>query len=273
MPSTETKTGYIYILHNPSLRDETLKIGITTRTPYTRAAELSRKTGVAQEYVVAYQRWVMHPEAGEAKIHAYLNRYRINMKREFFQLPLEDAIRAVRRIANEEAQIEQWSGCRRITKADNPIRWNAQAGDLFLFTRYNTIFDSQPTIIDTWEARDDNDELLITSDFSLDPNSLMPELSIAENQTFRTGDRLSWVSRSRDGVLDEPSSRTAHIEFSCPVRIIGMSVQPRIALGQFPILFSALSPHASPVLAQIAYEECCKLGLPRSWSAEDVNET
>ncbi len=43
MPSTETKTGYIYILHNPSLRDETLKIGITTRTPYIRAAELSRK--------------------------------------------------------------------------------------------------------------------------------------------------------------------------------------------------------------------------------------
>ncbi len=56
MPSTETKTGYIYILHNPSLRDETLKIGITTRTPYIRAAELSRKTGVAQEYVVAYLR-------------------------------------------------------------------------------------------------------------------------------------------------------------------------------------------------------------------------
>ncbi len=215
----------------------------------------------------------MHPEAAEAKIHTYLNHHRLNTRREFFKLPLEDAIRAVRRIANEEAQIEQWSGCRHITKADNPIRWNAQAGDLFLFTRYNAIFDSQPTIIDVWEARDDNDELLITSDFSLDPNSLMPELSIAEDQTFRTGDRLSWVSRSRDGVLDEPSPRTAHIEFPCPVRITGMSVQPRVASRQFPILLSVLSPHASPKLARIAFEECCKLGLPRSWSAEDVNET
>ncbi len=101
----------------------------------------------------------------------------------------------------------------------------------------------------------------------------MPELSIAEDQTFRTGDRLSWVSRSRDGVLDEPPPRTAHIEFSGPVRVIGMSVQPRIAPGQFPILFSTLSPRALSVLAQIAYEACCKLGLPRSWSAEDVNET
>jgi len=71
----------------------------------------------------------------------------------------------------------------------------------------------------TYGKRDDNDELLITSDFSLDPNSLMPELSIAEDQTFRTGDRLSWVSRSRDGVLDEPPPRTAHIEFSGPVRV------------------------------------------------------
>jgi T5orf172 domain len=273
MPSTETQPGYIYILHNPSLRDESLKIGKTTRNPYTRAKELSRETGVAQEYVVAYQRWVMNPNHAEAKIHTYLDRYRINNKREFFGLPLEDAIRAVRRITNEEAQIEQWSGRQRITEASTPIRWISQAGDLFLFTRYKTIFDSQPTIIDVWEARDDNDELLITSDLSLDPNSLMPELSITEDKTFRTGDRLSWVSQSRDGVLDEPPPRTAHIEFSRPVRITAMSVQPHIAPGPAPILFSTLSPHASPELAQVAYQECCKFGLPRSWSAEDVNET
>lgn len=272
MPLTETQPGYIYILHNPSLRDESLKIGITTRTPNIRAAELSRKTGVAQEYVVAYQRWIMNPKEAEAKIHTYLNRYRINNKREFFQFPLEDAIRAVRRIADEEAQIEQWSGCHRITKASNPIRWVSQAGDLFLFTRYMTIFDSQPTPIDIWEARDDNDELLITSDLRLDPNLLMPELSVAEDKVFRIGDRLSWVSRSRDGVLNVPLPRTAHIEFSCHVRVIGMSVRPRVAPEQFPILFSALSPHASPELAQVAYQECCKFGPPRSWSEEDVDE-
>ena len=100
----------------------------------------------------------------------------------------------------------------------------------------------------------------------------MPELSITEDKTFRTGDRLSWVSRSRDGVFDEPPPRTAHIEFSCPVRVITMSVQPRIASGQFPILFSALSPHASPELAQVALKECYKFGFPRSWSDEDVDE-
>jgi hypothetical protein len=109
---------------------------------------------------------------------------------------------------------------------------------------------------------------------------LMPELSIAEDKTFRTGDRLSWVSRSRDGVLDEPPPRTAHIEFSCPVRIIAMSVRPRIASvqphiapGPVPILFSTLSPNASSELVQVVYQECCKFGLPRSWSPEDVTET
>lgn len=279
MSSTKTQPGYIYILHNPSLRDESLKIGLTTGSPCTRAKELSRRTGVAQPYVVAYQRWVMNPDQAEAKIHKYLNRYRINNRREFFQLPLEDAIRAARHIANEEAQIEQWSGLQRVTKTSNPIRWIAQAGDLFLFTRYETIFDSQPAVIDVWEARDDNDEWLITSDLSLDPNSLMPELSIAEDETFRTGDRLSWVSQSRDGVFDEPPPRTAHLEFSCPVRIIAMSVRPRVASvqphiapGSVPILFSTLSPNASLELARIAYQECCKFGLPRFWSAEDVNE-
>ena len=124
-------------------------------------------------------------------------------------------------------------------------------------------------MLDVWEMRDDNDELLITSDFNVNLNSLMSEVSVAEDQTFRTGDRLSWVSRSRDGVSDEPPPRTAHIEFSCPVRVMGMSIQPRIASGQFPILFGTLSPHASPVLAQFAYKECCKLGVPRSWSEEE----
>ena len=273
--STKTETGYVYIMHNPSLRDELLKIGITTRDPHIRAKELSRKTGVPQPYVVAYWQWVMNPKATEAKIHDYANHYRINKGREFFQVPLEEAVRIVRRIANEEAQIEQWSGRRRIIKANNPpIRLNARADDLFLFTCYNSISDSRPTILDTWTARDDNDELLITSDFNLDPSPLMPELSIAEDQTFRTGDRLTWVSQSRDGALDKPPPKIAHLEFSCPVRIVGMSIRPRIAQEQFPpipILFSTPSPRVSPVLMQFAYEECCKLGLPRFWPIEEVD--
>ena len=88
MPSTETQPGYIYILHNPSLRDDYLKIGITTRTAEERAAELSKGTRVAQPYVVVYKKWVMNPNKAEAKIHAHFDRYRVNEKREFFRLPL-----------------------------------------------------------------------------------------------------------------------------------------------------------------------------------------
>ena len=88
MPSTKIETGYIYILHNPSLRDDYLKIGLTTLTAEERAAQLSKGTRVAQPYVVVYKKWVMNPKKAEAKIHAYLDRYRINERREFFQLPL-----------------------------------------------------------------------------------------------------------------------------------------------------------------------------------------
>ena len=98
-----------------------------------------------------------------------------------------------------------------------------------------TPFDPQPTPLDVWEAQDDNDQLLITPDLYLDPTSLMPELSIAEDKIFRPGDRLSWVSQSRNGIFGEPPPRTAHIEFSCHIRVIGMSVRPRIASGEFPI--------------------------------------
>ena len=163
----KAKIGYIYVLHNPSLWDDYLKIGLTKRTPAIRAKELSARTGVAQEYVVAYWRHVMDTADAESAIHKYLGSCRVNERREFFRLPLEDAIRAVRRIADDQARIEHWSG-RHILGRNESVRWLCRAGDLFVFTRYASIFHPKPEIMDIWEARDDSDELLITSDPKLE---------------------------------------------------------------------------------------------------------
>ena len=85
--------GYIYILFNASLRRNQFKIGLTTGTPENRARELSRATGVPQPYEVAYSVFVEDCAAAERIVHQHLAEHRIN--KEFFELPLAVAVRAV----------------------------------------------------------------------------------------------------------------------------------------------------------------------------------
>lgn len=78
-----------------------LKIGMTTRTPDDRARELSQASGVAVPYAVAYSEEVLNCKVAESLIHTRLGRYRVNRGREFFHLPLRDAIRELTAIADE----------------------------------------------------------------------------------------------------------------------------------------------------------------------------
>lgn len=92
--------GYIYILINASLQKNYLKIGMTTRTPDLRAKELSEGTGMPSEYIVAWAKEVSNCEEAEAAIFDKLRPYRIthirpDRNREFFNLPLKKAIKAI----------------------------------------------------------------------------------------------------------------------------------------------------------------------------------
>jgi hypothetical protein len=262
------KAGYIYVLHNPSLRDDYLKIGRTSKNPYVRARKLSSTSGVAQEYVVVYWRYVMNSKSVENAIKHYLKAQRVNRRREVFALPLEEAVRVVRRICDDEARIEKWSG-RHLLPRGEFVRWSCSADDLLLFTRFPSIFHPQPTIVDIWGARDDGDEILVTTDPDQDPGALAPETWTAEDWVLRPGDRITWVSQSRDDVLAEAPPRIAHLEISVPTRVIGLSVRPRTTSDGFPILFSAPSPRTSMPLARAGFDAVLRLGLPRSWAPAD----
>jgi hypothetical protein len=95
------KPGYIYILTNPSYRSDFVKIGLTENNPSERAKELSSSTGVPMEFEVAYSEAVHDCQALEKEIHDHLSDKRSNAKREFFQIPLEEAIKEVHKIAEE----------------------------------------------------------------------------------------------------------------------------------------------------------------------------
>lgn len=95
------RKGYIYILINPSLEKDLLKIGKTTTTSEQRAAEISSSTGVATAYYVAYEAKTSDCHLAEAVIHKELAEYRYKSNREFFKIPLKKAIPLVEQILSE----------------------------------------------------------------------------------------------------------------------------------------------------------------------------
>lgn len=99
--------GYIYILINPSLGKDLLKIGKTSTTPEERAKRLSSSTGVATDYYVAYEVETANCDRAERLIHKELAKYRYTNNREFFKIPLRTAISLVEKIVNETQEVSE----------------------------------------------------------------------------------------------------------------------------------------------------------------------
>ncbi len=93
---------YIYILINPSLSG-LLKIGRTNRSPNERAIELSKGTNMPTPFIVAYEEEVPDSCIAEKLVHDELTQqgFRINDSREFFSIPLKNAIQIVSQVARQ----------------------------------------------------------------------------------------------------------------------------------------------------------------------------
>lgn len=82
--------GYVYILKNESYHEDVFKIGFTKNLPEDRAKEIFKGgTGVPQPFKVATACKVGDYKRAEAIIHKRLRPYRVNTRREFFELPFE----------------------------------------------------------------------------------------------------------------------------------------------------------------------------------------
>lgn len=90
--------GYVYVLINPSM-ENLVKIGKTLRDPTERAKELSSTTGVPTPFIVVYDCFFKNCSEAEIFVHTFLENkgYRVAKNREFFEIPIKDAIDAVMR--------------------------------------------------------------------------------------------------------------------------------------------------------------------------------
>jgi hypothetical protein len=94
------KKGYVYILVNPSV-EGLVKIGKTSRSSESKAAEISRGTGVPTAYNVVCEEFVSDCDTVERRLHQTFDAYRVNPKKEFFKVPLKEAVRALHQVAAE----------------------------------------------------------------------------------------------------------------------------------------------------------------------------
>lgn len=90
--------GFVYILLNPAFPKQ-VKIGRTAREPRKRAVELSRQTGVPDDFIVLYDEIVAEAKQVESLMHSRFSEYRTKRNKEFFQVPPKEAIMALQEIA------------------------------------------------------------------------------------------------------------------------------------------------------------------------------
>jgi len=92
---------WVYILSNPDTPHNHLKIGYTKKTPEERAKEISSGTGIARPFVVEWAYRCFNGEIIERTVHHALKAYRVNNKKEFFQINLEEAKEVINLIGNK----------------------------------------------------------------------------------------------------------------------------------------------------------------------------
>lgn len=140
--------GYVYVLINQSLPG-CVKIGKTTRSGASRAAELSSATGVPTPFLVAYEAFFDNCHDAESRIHALLESegMRLASNREFFTISAAQAINAIIRIQSDFiGQFSLNSGPASIeTEPDfpSPLPWERtfDEAEEYLYGLNNTIQD------------------------------------------------------------------------------------------------------------------------------------
>ena len=92
---------WVYVLSNPSLPKEYLKIGYTKLKPEERATQISSATGVPTPYKVEWAYKCFNGEMVERMTHEKLKAFRVNNRKEFFHISLEEAKENIILIGNK----------------------------------------------------------------------------------------------------------------------------------------------------------------------------
>ena len=75
--------GFVYVISNPSLPDDLVKIGFTQRDPSERLGELDQ-AGLPTEYIEHYRIFTRNARELETRLHNHFAAQRLREDKEFF---------------------------------------------------------------------------------------------------------------------------------------------------------------------------------------------
>jgi len=99
-PYTGKRAGQIYIMRNPTLSKNIFKIGYTRKSSAERAKQLSN-TSIPDKHYVAQQWHVKDCVKAEQLIHEELSIFRIDSRREYFEIEYDKAIETILNICTK----------------------------------------------------------------------------------------------------------------------------------------------------------------------------
>ena len=104
-------SGWVYILNQEHANPDVLKIGMTQQTSYKpRVQSFNRQTLVLYPFSVKMVYPVRHARAAETRVFEQLSQFRIRKDREFFEIPIEEAITQVEDILTEARVLNRPQG-------------------------------------------------------------------------------------------------------------------------------------------------------------------
>lgn len=104
---TDANIGTVYVLRNAQHPRNTYKIGFTTKTAGERAGQLGSTSGQPDGFVVVQDWTVRDPRAIEFEVHKRLSKFRVNKRREFFQVDYREIRSCIEEVlAEASAEVE-----------------------------------------------------------------------------------------------------------------------------------------------------------------------
>lgn len=285
MKKTNNSIGFVYVLSNPTLPG-LVKVGLTTRLPEDRSLELFN-TSVPTPFEVVFRIATSRPCDVEKLAHDLLIEHRVNPKREFFKVSIDDAIAAVRYAAIEAAGIDSWeSGVVHNLCANDRVALSLEAGQVFALISYPDMFSNNAEIIDIWQVHSSGDQLELYAvnsasnvySFSnyhpyseedpvpyLDREGKVVNGMMNGREMLVSGERLIWIP----SMHDTNDQKSAIFEADHPVQIVSRTWSPKLGPHGLPLLMNDFLYKSVWPEAKRAINEGLSLPFPRTWAPRE----
>lgn len=280
-------SGYIYVAENPLFRDNIFKIGFTARNLNVRMKELSRPTGVPDDYQLVYWEELENPRQVEKMIHDELADYRHKKGKEIFKLPfpLSEVIIRIQEITQRKIyQHPTTDQMKRINLKENiSLRWLCHTDDFIWHLRYFELSDlitSNLRLVDVWQCKE-YDQVLISNKLGNDEFAINTEQYIKLDvghyidgfitgiDDIYPGDKIAWIGKIKNEITNQENYNILALVdcFDFAKKVGFQKKQNILTIDQTAVPFGMdfnLSAEAKKVSTE-AVNIIKNWGIPRTW--------